>query len=207
MSSFGHMEPVAFLAVWHLQGRCLETRWLRTFEMTSADRRRSVGLASDKRSHVVTTENHLDQRAWTNAPQSCLVTRRGAALKWTYASENDITFSENNVEPLQATESHMTFSKQQTLSGHSEPLPTIPSHSKTRKSHKKPLRATEKSTEKSCSSFHSMFADDRVAQFHFRGYSALALCGWVRRGPDFSNLESTCGSCDCSVVVSFCILP
>ena len=28
MSSFGHMEPVAFLAGWHLQGRCLETRRL-----------------------------------------------------------------------------------------------------------------------------------------------------------------------------------
>ena len=47
-----------------------------TFETASADRLREAGLASDKRSHAVTTENQLDQRALTNASQLRLVTRR-----------------------------------------------------------------------------------------------------------------------------------
>ena len=41
MSRFGHMEPVALLAVWHLQGRCLETRrqHLRSPQSTAATKR------------------------------------------------------------------------------------------------------------------------------------------------------------------------
>ena len=37
-------------------------------------------------------------------------------------------------------------------------------------------------------------------------FSHVTLYGWVR-GPHCGNLRSTCISCDCSVVVSFCILP
>ena len=41
MSSFGQMEPVAFLADWHLQGRYLETRrlHLRSPQPTAAAQR------------------------------------------------------------------------------------------------------------------------------------------------------------------------
>ena len=45
MSSFGHMEPVAFLAVWHLR-RSLPGDQAATFEIASADHCRAAGLAS-----------------------------------------------------------------------------------------------------------------------------------------------------------------
>ena len=50
MSRIGHMEPVA---IWDLQGQCLETR--RPHLRSPQDCRRTAGLASDQRLHVVRT--------------------------------------------------------------------------------------------------------------------------------------------------------
>ena len=56
MSRFGHMEPVGFSDSLAL-ARSMPGDQAATCELASADRSRAAGLASGKRSHVVTTEN------------------------------------------------------------------------------------------------------------------------------------------------------
>ena len=93
-------------------------------EIASADLRRAAGLASDKRSHVVKTENQLDQRVWTHASQSLLVTRHDSGRSLCQRGfdmdlrahrgirkRRHFVFQKTAVEPLRATGSHITFSK------------------------------------------------------------------------------------------------